>query len=413
MAGADNSYIDESSSMHVVTSSDETERRSTTTTNNSSSNHEDSSSMPLSRQNKSSSSSSSNTSPPPSTKKVSMTMQEFMQSFSLSTLIDPSQPWVLVEDGSFLGIFDWVPRRLRVGPWSTCAICYVAAIWYVSALAACYYYYYYYYLKSDDIGGHDEPYCYYYRWKQHLSLATSTMTDTTTNNSVDHSSSLLEYPQVGTMKWYYHSLTFLWMTNVNRLIMTSGPLRLRAWGTYTVQSWTLLWIRHLLCACAPISSWALQWAEYIRFPVACSTTITFVVWNTILAPLIYGVGMKTPEQKRDFCKFIFSFRLTQIHVFNIVYAILNLAWASPQRQLEPIDLYFAILSVVVYMAWYLLFLDRLGIHLYAIFSPRAPGWLVVLIWTALFFVYFATFRLWQRIMWPYPPATNEMSPRYG
>jgi hypothetical protein len=304
-----------------------------------------------------------------------MTMQEFMQSFSLSTLFDPSQPWVLVDNGSFLGIFDWVPQQLRVGPWSTCAICYVTAIWYISALTACYYYF-----KSD-----------------------------TSLNYRDHSSSALEsYPQVGSIKWYYHALTFLWMAYVNRLMM-SGPLRMRAWGTYTVQSWTLLWIRHLLCACAPISPWAMQWAEYIRFPVACSTTITFVIWNTILAPFIYCIGMTTPEKKRDFVKFIFSFRLTQIHVFNIFYAILNLVWASPRRQLEPIDLYYAIVSVVVYMAWYLLLLDRLGIHLYAIFSPRAPGWLVVLIWTALFLVYFGTFRLWQRIMWHDTAASDTIS----
>jgi hypothetical protein len=352
--------MNESSSIHVVSRS-----------SSSRSNHEDS---------------PGSTSPTP--KKHNMTsMQEFMQSFSFSTLLDPfSQPWVLVPDGSFLGVFDWVPRQLRVGPWSTCAICYVTAIWYISALTAVYF-------KSEI----SQP------WWQSSSSLPSPMTDNSINddwNSHHHHSSSLEYPQVGSVKWYYHAITFVWMAYVNHLLIFGPGLSTRAWATYTVQSWTLLWIRHLLCACAPISHVALQWAEYIRFPVACSTTITFVLWNTILAPFIYCIGMKTPEKKRDFVKFMFSFRLTQIHVFNIVYGIMNLAWASPRRQLEPIDLYFAILSVVLYMAWYLLLLDRLGIHLYAIFSPRAPGWIVVLIWTTLFLVYFATFRLWQRIMWP-------------
>lgn len=359
------------SSLHVVTS-DEIEHSSS-----SSSNQEDSSSAPLLRKKQSS--------PAPPPKKHIMKMQEFIQSFSFSTLIDPSQPWVLVHDGSFLGVFDWVPRQLRVGPWSTCAICYVAVIWYISALTAFYY-------KSEI----SQPW-----WQS--SSSSSSMTDNSINddwNHHHHHHSSLEYPKVGTIKWYYHSLTFVWMAYVNHLMISGPGISVRAWGTYTVQSWTLLWIRHLLCACAPISPLACKWAEYIRFPVACSTTITFVIWNTILAPFIYCIGMKTPEKKRDFVKFMFSFRLTQIHVFNIIYGVLNLVWASPKRQLEPVDLYFAILSVVVYMAWYLLLLDRLGIHIYAIFSPRAPGWAVVLIWTALFLVYFGTFRLWQRIMWP-------------
>jgi hypothetical protein len=40
----------------------------------------------------------------------------------LSSFIDPREPWVLVPDGNLLGFFHWVPKNLRVGPWSHLAI---------------------------------------------------------------------------------------------------------------------------------------------------------------------------------------------------------------------------------------------------------------------------------------------------
>lgn len=284
------------------------------------------------------------------------TAAEFIQNFRLTRLLDPKEPWVLVEEGSFLRHFDWVPRELRVGPWSVAAICYLFAIPYMAVLAF-------------------------------VQFGNSPWTSIRT--------AVLAYPAVGSPEWTYNLAVFFWILYVNYLIVI-GPLTYRAWATYTVQSWTLLWIRHGLCVLAPWASWAARWAEYMRFPVMCSATVTFVVWNLILLPVIYQVGMKTPERKREFLNFCFSFRLIQLHAFNIVYAAVNVLWASPPRPLETLDLLAAIGSVLVYMLWYLCCMDRLGIHFYPIFSPRV-GWLVVTAWTAAFLIYVGTFWGWHRI----------------
>ena len=84
----------------------------------------------------------------------------------------------------------------------------------------------------------------------------------------------------------------------------------------------------------PVSSTAAKWAEYIRFPVACSATCTFVVWNTILFPYVYFVGLKNDERQKQFYEFASSYGVMQRHVFNILYAVLNILWASPPRPVE-------------------------------------------------------------------------------
>ena len=53
------------------------------------------------------------------------TSHDFFRTFRFSRLVDPAEPWVLVENGSFLGYFDWLPEKYRVGPWSIAAICYL------------------------------------------------------------------------------------------------------------------------------------------------------------------------------------------------------------------------------------------------------------------------------------------------
>ena len=59
---------------------------------------------------------------------------EFASTFRIWRFIDPREPWVLVENGSLLGFFDWVPEKCRAGPWSMTAICWLTvcaklAVW--------------------------------------------------------------------------------------------------------------------------------------------------------------------------------------------------------------------------------------------------------------------------------------------
>lgn len=290
-------------------------------------------------------------------------MQEFLQTFSLSRLVDPREPWVLVDEGSFLKFFDYVPRHLRVGPWSIASICYLFAIPYLAIVA---------FLHFGQ-----QPWVSIYNYSKE-----------TTDPA---------YPSVSDLQWWYNVVVFFWMFYVNYVIISATPVSFAAWSTYTVQSWTLLWIRHGLCVLAPFYKWTRRWAEYIRFPVACSVTITFVVWNFVLMPAIYRFGMKTPRAKRGFLKFCFGFRLSQLHIFNIIFCALNILWTSPPRPLETLDFLAAVGSVLVYIVWYLGVLDRVGIHFYPIFSPRHNG-LVIASWTALLVAYGGTFCFWQRLL---------------
>jgi hypothetical protein len=68
------------------------------------------------------------------------------------------------------------------------------------------------------------------------------------------------------------------------------------------------------------------------------------------------------------------------------------------------------LSVMTYMAFYLGILDRIGVHLYPVFSPRAPGLLVVATWTIVLAAYLTSFVVWRDLLQPTIediPATIE------
>jgi hypothetical protein len=289
---------------------------------------------------------------------------EFLRTLTVWDFIDPDIPWVLVENGSLGGSFDFVPDHFRVGPWSISALIYLTVLYYLTALAGAYF--------SSEMS---HPW-----W------------------SSDRTFESLEYPAVRSVQWYYNLLAGFWMIYVMKLIY-KGPASLMAWGTYTVQSWTLLCFRHLLCAAAPVSPTAAIVAEWIRFPVACSATVTFVLFNFMVGPFVYFGVLKTLEQKRGFFKFITNFRLIQIHVFNMVFCWANVYWASPRRLLESIDLYLAVLSVMIYMTFYLGVLDRIGVHLYPVFSPRA-GIVVVATWTIALVAYFTSFMVWRDLLQP-------------
>ena len=88
-----------------------------------------------------------------------------------------------------------------------------------------------------------------------------------------------------------------------------------------------------------------------------------------------------------------------IHGLNIVLCWCNVGpWGSPRRHLEFTDFYVSVVALVVYSALYLGILDRIGVHLYPIFSPRMQ-WQPVL-WIALLAVYCGIFVLWRSLLRP-------------
>ena len=172
-----------------------------------------------------------------------------------------------------------------------------------------------------------------------------------------------------TVEWYYNVTLFFWMSYIMWLIYSTyrsiGP-----WVTFTVLSWTMMTTRHGLCALAPFVPSVRLLIGILRFSVLLTASVTFVVWNFALMPLLTFVLLKG-EKRKGFLKFAFSWRLCQIHLFNIVYAYLNCVWAEPKSQgLHIGDINAAVVYLLTYILFYYCILDRMGVQLYPIFSPR-------------------------------------------
>lgn len=275
---------------------------------------------------------------------------------SVGDLFDSSKPWILVPNGSILGYFDWVPEHLRVGHWSPMGMAYLFMIVYVVCMSLAW-------------------------WRVQP------------RETLD-----LNYDGVGTLLWCYNLLGFLWTIFVN-LTVLRGPAGAKAWATFTMWAWSTLTIRYGLSVLAPIMSKggiALDILEYTRFPTLIMASVTFGMWNFVVGPFIYFFGMKTPEMKASFLKVFTSFRLTQLHVFNIVLAIGNCVVASPSRSLGFGDFITGILIAVIYFLFYLLVLDRIGVHLYPVFSPRT-NWLI-LPWSFMIASFIGGFYFWNGVL---------------
>ena len=275
--------------------------------------------------------------------------------FSVTDLVDPTKPWQLNDSGSMLGFFDFVPRHLREGPWSLTATLFLFAIMYSLAMIL---------LALNML---HEPVRELNNNHPHSSVASHSILD----DFVLANDAYLPY----TPSWYYNTTIFFWMSFVSYLVWTESALSSIAWVSFTLWSWTMITLRHGICALAPFVPQVRVFAEILRLPVLLSASVTFGVWNFVLMPAITFVFIKENERRWNFIKFATGFRLTQLHVFNIVFAVCNGAWAEPRRPLHLGDLDAVFVYMSIYMMFYYFVLDRLGIHLYPIFSPRAP-WVV-------------------------------------
>ena len=141
------------------------------------------------------------------------------------------------------------------------------------------------------------------------------------------------------------------------------PDFLRRWPfcTYTVTGWTLLTLRYI-CSVVGLTSIA----SIIRFPSMCMATITVVVWWGVLFPAF--MSMLDAEGKTGFLRFNKNGLLINLHLLNLPLALLDV-YIHP-RTLTLFDLWVAFLIAFLYMMFYVLVLDRRGIHIYIIFSPR-------------------------------------------
>jgi hypothetical protein len=371
--------------------------------------------------------------------------------------------WVIMSNGSYQGYFDWVPIHLRVGKWSTAATMYFRFLWIVTLLL----------LWNDlstgssesnnrSIDGNDELHNTS-DGSRTCSLAMNGNNDNIDARYLDAqncdpalvqvSSTFRVYLQsfikrywvrnydtilhltpvlFRSYAWYYHTVVSMYMIFLCYIIIAHSPLSLGAWITYTVQSWTLLMIRHILYSLSGLfdfvpsstdltgSNNLVVLAELIRFPCAVAHTITFVVWNFILVPYIAYVTFRNDIVKRqNFITFCTSFRLINLHGMNIIFCVCNVWYFNSNtvttttasssttttvssRTFEMADLYVSGISALLYWTFYLCILDRAGVHLYPLFSPRHSNLLVCTIWTTVIVLYIVTFYTWQVIIQIHP-----------
>mmetsp|Transcript_32077 Transcript_32077/g.73741 ORF Transcript_32077/g.73741 Transcript_32077/m.73741 type:complete len:265 (-) Transcript_32077:23-817(-) len=185
---------------------------------------------------------------------------------------------------------------------------------------------------------------------------------------------------VGARRWCLALGGLFWMTLVSSMVYR-GPAGKNAWATYTMWSWTMTQSRYAMIVLLPLLEshqhqiWVLSGLQLTRYPSLVMASLTFGVWNFLLFPFIYVFLMETAEKKRNFWKFAMSFRLVQLHVFNIGYAygahVLVVEDDDDMTLSRQLRYLWATVAVgVLYVLFYWLVLDRIGVHLYPIFSPR-------------------------------------------
>ena len=271
---------------------------------------------------------------------------------SLRDFFDPKQPWDLrdrLPNNSIRKMFKFLPMKFTEGPWKP------VASWTLLLI-----------LSSVVYFAIDSNIKYY---------ASNNNNESIMNEFVGDKS----YPAF-TMAWYYNVALFFWMAYVSWCIYDNSK-SFRAWIFFTICSWTIMCIRHGLCALAPFLPSVRLWIGILRFPVLLSASVTFGIWNFVLLPVITMVFLKG-EKRSNFLRFAFKWWMCQIHICNILFAYLNAVFFEPKAQgLHQGDVNAVVVYIVAYMLFYYCILDRVGIQLYPIFSPRTyiciPSWLML------------------------------------
>jgi hypothetical protein len=208
------------------------------------------------------------------------------------------------------------------------------------------------------------------------------------------------YHDIYSPYWCYNVAAFVYMSYLIIWVIKNRSKGVIA--TYTVISWNLNTIGHGINAMAPFlcdHHILLHVNRMIRFPALVSASITTSVWNFILLPYIHFFVLDTEEKRHNFTKWNLSFRLVQKHVCNIIYAFLNTILSKrlgSNLLFDDDDLWYGLFLGLGYGLFYNLILDRIGVHIYPIFSPRSN--LVVLTWTLVFGIYFAFHWFWNLII---------------
>ena len=278
---------------------------------------------------------------------------------------------------SEMKFFEKFPRRLRQGPW-----CLGAKLFLVVVVAA---------LPS----------------LHRFAIATSSPTaEFTSSNSTDHSMFASRLSN-----W---SLCLRWWGALHgTIVLLHMRYSHKSWWamiSFTMQSWTWMTFRYVAAAVEAsfspparletpsLSLWhwipsndfshqlavrALEgssWVrETLRFPALLQNTITVAVWWLALVPVV--VASSKPKHRKAFLKWNFSFFLVNVHLLNLPLAAADQLLIHPVRLFNWHDVWVAAVMAVTYLIFYLLVLDRVGLHFYIILSPRT--WWCVVVYSLL------------------------------
>lgn len=266
-----------------------------------------------------------------------------LSKLTILSFIDPRKPWLLVPNGNLMGLFDFVPEYLRVGPWTriTSALPFVFTVILL--------------LLKPETGSFE-----------------------TSLESTDHHRCCMtasSYPEVFSAYWWYNVTLFVHMTGLVAWSMYQRtPFLIVA---YTIQSWIINSTRHGLNAVAPLLNdghLLLHINRVLRFPAILSSVVVFVTWNFLLLPFIY-FRCSDGTEKKALLQWNIEFKMVQFHVCNIVYSIMNTLFTQSGDSTFQLftyeDMWYGLVYGLGYGLFYVLVLDRVGVHMYPVFSPRS------------------------------------------
>jgi len=259
-------------------------------------------------------------------------------------------------DGAFNVLAERCPAHLRVGPWSTG----VVAVLLGSQILLV------------------------------LSMPTFRFAD------------LLAVPALGSYYWWFDLCAGCWGLGIASVTYYRIGLSM-TFVSYSMWSWHLLTARNLLSAVCAIEGVRDSMigdvlcfvAEAIRFPALVGAWTTCLVWNFLILPSLLLWYYK--EDRPLIIKMVSTFPNLNYHIFNgpiVAIACLCGGTNSGVRVLTPADLWMGAVVMNCYMLFYVGVLDRIGIHLYFVFSPRASSFLLsLLLFYGLQFASFYVFNM--------------------
>ncbi|GMH48722.1 hypothetical protein TL16_g00353 [Triparma laevis f. inornata] len=260
------------------------------------------------------------------------------------------EPWLIFPEdkGSIGGFFDFVPEYLRVGPWFFLAPVFVLA-----------YTLFIFYLKPP------------------INLAST-------------DPQLYSFPHIFSLVSTFNGCHILHM-----ILSKTGPAPL---VTFTIISWTILTFRGFLAFLNPFYPipFLSTLSSSLRFPALVAATVTFVIWNFVLAPIFYTFWSKGEEAKKNFKNWNTQYHMIHIHFLNYPIAIVSCVLTCENVLFTEVDLWISYFVLFMYACLYLFILDRIGVHLYPVFSPRSK--FSCFTWLTVFGLYYATFNFWNFVI---------------